>query len=85
MPKNLSDARTTVSLRVLINAIENLLVEMDTHYYVAQTHQARLKKLLGRLYALREKQFGSEAASPLTGSDLLSTLNLDDYKDLLEK
>jgi|GEM_PF-4215844 len=85
MPQNLKDARSHVSLKGMISAIEHLLAEMDKNFYTAQSHQSRLKKLLGRLYALREKTFGAEMNSALSGSDLLGTLNLADYKDLLGK
>ncbi len=85
VPQNISDVRSTVSLKVMISLIENLLYEMDNNFYVAQTHQARLKKLLGWLYALREKGFGSQHDTTLSGTALLETLNLNDYSDLLGK
>lgn len=83
VPNKISDARYTHSLSVVISMIEHLLQQMDQHFYVAQSHQARLKKLLGWLYALREENYSSQAGSTLTGSALVGTLNLDDYKDLL--
>ena len=82
MPQELTDARVTGSLKVLIGAIENLLHEMDTNYYVAQSHPVRLKKVLGWLYALGDKKFASLSGSKLEGNDLLGTLDLTDYKDL---
>lgn len=85
VPQYISDARYTHSLKVLITMIEDLLQQMDEQFYVAQSHPARLKKLLGWLYALREENFGSQDDTALSGSSLVGTLNLDDYKDLLGK
>lgn len=85
IPQDISDARSTMSLKVAISLIETLLHEMDQNFYVAQSHQSRLKKLLGWLYALREKGFGSQNDTTLSGTDLLETLNLNDYSDLIGK
>lgn len=71
VPSRLADARANVSLKGMIDVIENLLVEMDNNFYVAQTHQSRLKKLLGWLYALREESFASHDESLMSGADLL--------------
>ncbi len=83
VPQNIADARSTASLSVEISMIENLLGEMNDHFYIAQSHQSKLKKLLGWLYALREKAFGSESNTTLSGTALLETLDLSGYKDLL--
>lgn len=83
VPQEIVDARSTYSLSVMIQLTEILLSEMDTNFYVAQSHPARLKKLLGWLYALREKSFGVEKGSALSDTGLLGTLDLSDYKDLL--
>ncbi len=85
IPEEYSTARSTVSIKSMIGTIENLLDQMQDHYYVAQSHQSRLKKILGWLYALREEAFGSQRESNASGSAMLGTLNLDDYKDLLGK
>lgn len=82
VPQEIVDARGTASLKVAIVMIENLLTKMDSNYYVAQSHHTRLKKLLGRLYALREKPFGSYENSPVSGS-LLDELDFSSYKDLI--
>lgn len=62
--------------------IENLLTEMDQNFYIAQSHPTRLKKVLGWLYALGDKNFGSMSGSKLSGTDLLETLDLSEYKEL---
>lgn len=61
VPQYIADARNTLSLKVLITMIEDLIDQMNNQFYVAQSHPVRLKKLLGWLYALREKGFGSQA------------------------
>lgn len=71
IPAPLAEARANVSLKGMIDVIENLLMEMDNNFYVAQTHQSRLKKLLGWLYALREEVFASHKESSMSGADLL--------------
>lgn len=80
--QELNDARHTGSLKVMITAIENLLHQMDTRFYIAQSHSTRLKKILGWLYALGDKDFGSMSDTVLSGNDLLGTLDFTDYKDL---
>lgn len=82
VPQEIIDARGTASLKVAIVMIEELLSKMDTNFYVAQSHHTRLKKLLGWLYALREKSFGSYASTSVSGS-LLEELDLSSYKDLI--
>ena len=71
VPNELSDARTSVSLTVMIRLIENLLIEIERDFYVAQSHPARLKKVLGWIYALREEAFGSQKNTKLSDSELL--------------
>ena len=85
VPQEIVDARRTASLKVAIVMIENLLSNIDSDFYVAQSHHTRLKKLLGWLYALREKNFGSYANADLSGVNLIQELDLSSYKDLLDK